>query len=126
MLERQVGLTGILLLFLLSFLLLGPKKTSELTRELGKHIAALKRTANSLQAQIVNEIPVLPTVTNADTSLPHAVFDLVTSGAFIPETEEQDPEGRIRATPASVDPGANSTPEASEPVPRCPDSERSV
>jgi hypothetical protein len=119
-------LTGILLLFLLSFLLLGPKKTSELTRELGKHLAALKRSANSLQAQIVNEIPVLPIVTNADTSLPHAVFDLVTSGAFIPETEEKGPEHRLHATQPSVNPDANSVPEVSDPVPRCPDTDKSA
>lgn len=52
-----MGFSEMLLLSLLGFLLFGPKKSAELAREIGQHVANFKRAAGDLQAQLVNELP---------------------------------------------------------------------
>jgi Sec-independent protein translocase protein TatA len=103
-LERQVRLTGLLLLLLLTFLLLGPKKTSELTRQLGKHVGNLKRATEDLQAQIAIDIPSLPASTSAGSNT-NSLFELVTSGAFIPENEQVASEPRVVQSSMSCEGG---------------------
>lgn len=46
-----MGFTEMLLLAFLSYLLLGPKKTAELARELGQHVDKWKRAAGEMQEQ---------------------------------------------------------------------------
>ena len=52
-----MGFSEMALLFLLGVLLFGPKKTSELARQVGQHVADPKRTASDLQAQVAIDMP---------------------------------------------------------------------
>lgn len=56
-LGRRKQLGGILLLFLFMFLLLGPRKTSELARQVGQHLGRFKRAVRDLRSQLENTLP---------------------------------------------------------------------
>jgi Sec-independent protein translocase protein TatA len=90
-LERQIDLVGILLLFLLSFLLLGPKKTSELARLVGQQVANLKAVASDLQAQLVDEVSRQAISTTPNDQAKSTIVDLVTSGITFSENDLQAP-----------------------------------
>lgn len=55
-----MGFGEMMLLFLMAFLLLGPKKTPELARQLAQTIAKIKGTVSDLQANLTLESVDMP------------------------------------------------------------------
>jgi Sec-independent protein translocase protein TatA len=55
-----MNLVEMMLLFLLGFLLFGPKKTSEIASQVGEAMAKIKRTANELQTEFVEAVSLPP------------------------------------------------------------------
>jgi TatA/E family protein of Tat protein translocase len=50
-----MNLMEMLLLFMLGFVLFGPKKTSEIANQVGQAMAKFKRTANDMQEELMKE-----------------------------------------------------------------------
>ncbi|MFQ5818058.1 MAG: twin-arginine translocase TatA/TatE family subunit [Terriglobia bacterium] len=51
-----IGVTELLLIFLLALLLFGPRKLPELGRSLGRGLAEFRRASNELRATIEEEV----------------------------------------------------------------------
>lgn len=71
---------------------MGPKKTSELARQLGQQVADLKRAASDLQAQLVSGMPIQTLTADPVQLLRRTIADLLTPVVTAPENELQEPK----------------------------------
>jgi len=84
-----MGFSEMLLISLLAFLLFGPKKTSELARQLGQHVAHFKRAAADLQSQVTQSLDLPPEALGSENldGLRQTITGVLASGLTVPPSD---------------------------------------